>query len=265
MSASHTIPRIPPGITADSVPDSSVSDISRSPNKAAQGSNYDSPNNSYDTSVPSIEDDGDLFPRSSWTDNAFPPVPFGNSSNLVGRTNWAARNASRLLAAALSPDGDIGDIDALMFKLACFDKVYEINSGEWHDRLINRRRFAKKSMWMEHVDDMIHQVYDMASSTLSMAGRRSPPASEHDVRDFCRMLMARCADALYDGKINDYQAKTYTPAAFGRFDPDLMNKAEVADYVTTMFKMHDVGGGHYVVDTIYVEEDPTDIRRPTEV
>lgn len=63
------------------------------------------------------------FPCTSWENRSFPPLPMGASRNIAGRTHWAARNASRALAAILSSRGTP---DAMMFRLAVFDKVWEM-------------------------------------------------------------------------------------------------------------------------------------------
>lgn len=70
--------------------------------------------------------DPQAFPRNWWPLWSYVPIPLGRSPDLKGRTEWAAHYASRALAEVLRTPGSGRPIDAVMFRLALFDKVYEM-------------------------------------------------------------------------------------------------------------------------------------------
>lgn len=74
--------------------------------------------------------DRKAFPRASWPPaTSYPSLPMVGSPNLEGRTLWAAYRASKALNALLEKAGTKGIVDVvdpIMYRLAVFDKVYEV-------------------------------------------------------------------------------------------------------------------------------------------
>lgn len=71
------------------------------------------------------------FPRSEWPPlSTYAPLPMGSSPNIGGRTLWAAYRASQALTTLISRATSIPDsertIDTITFRLAVFDKVFEM-------------------------------------------------------------------------------------------------------------------------------------------
>lgn len=76
------------------------------------------------TMSPTPPVDRQAFPRSHWDFTDFSPLPIPDEfEDPRGRTAWAAYRASRAVAKRLESREPI---DALMYRLAVFDKTFEM-------------------------------------------------------------------------------------------------------------------------------------------
>lgn len=103
---------------------------------------------------------------------------------------------------------------------------------------------------MAHVDRIIADVYAAAETVLERIGWTPPPFDK--VRLFCRAAMDVASDRMFDGHIVDVQRQTYRPSVLGRFDPDLYNRAEFANYRTIGARF---GRDGVVIEELYVPEE----------
>lgn len=95
-----------------------VSDSSVSSGETSTSSTLSDPASSSQQAVASCG-----FPRTTWDDDDYPFLPMDDSPDLAGRLLWAARNASCALSTSLR---ERTPVDACMFYLSCFDRVFEL-------------------------------------------------------------------------------------------------------------------------------------------